>query len=151
MSAKTIGLVAMAAALVVFGSSSATQMVHPPRPSPPGKDQMAIGTFQCTQPSGNPQGFAFLSFRGTAAIATPSLQGQFQVAPGATTPVTCDGLTQQVAADANTGGCTVGPVANVDGSTTVHFVCSGDHDAVVGAIAVVSRSFAQATIAGALD
>jgi sugar (pentulose or hexulose) kinase len=69
--------------------------------------------------------------------------------------VTCSGLAQQLAADSVAGGCTAGPVANVasdgGGATTVHFVCSGGHDAVVAAIAVISRDLAAVTLSGALD
>ena len=143
-------------ALILRGTSSASDL-HPvpPRPSPPGKDEMAIGTFQCSQSTGG-DGFSFLQFRGTAGIDSPFLQGQFSTAPGTATPVTCQSLAQQVAADATAGGCTVGPVADVesdfgDPATTVHFVCSGGHDAVVAAIGRISSSMAAATTSTPLD
>jgi hypothetical protein len=145
------------AAAILIGTSAAADLFHPlPQPpSPPGKDEMAIGTYQCSQQAGDSQGFSFLSFTGTAAIGSPSLQAQFSNAAGSQTPVTCPGLVQQVANDAAAKGCSVGPVADVGSSgepeTTVHFVCSGGHDAVVDAIAAVSRSLAAATLAGGID
>lgn len=143
-------LIMTGAGLFLLGTNSAANLFRPnPRPGPPGTDQLAIGTFQCTQQDA--VGFSFLSIRGTSAVATPFLQGQFTSEAGTATPVTCASLTQQVATDALAGDCSVGPVGDVGGSTTVHFACSGGHDSVVAAIALVTRNFAAATLAGALD
>jgi hypothetical protein len=147
---------ALLGALVLQGSSAATNLFHapPPRPSPPGKDELAIGNFQCAEQNGT--GFPFLQIRGTSAISSPFLGGQFPLSVSTGTPLTCQSLAQQVAADAAAGGCTVGPVSQVTSGfdpaeTTVHFVCSGDHDAVIAALGQVSSSLAAVTIAGAIE
>ena len=143
-------------ALALHGSSAATGVLHPvPRPSPPGTDEMATGAFQCQEVSDSSTGFSFLSFGGTTGINSPSIGGRFPLDSG-TSPLTCQGLAQQVAADAAAGGCTVGPISVVpsdfdEPETTVHFVCSGGHDAVVDAIGQVAASFAAVTISSPID
>jgi len=145
--------------VALVGTSAAADLFRPipiPKPvSPPGKDEMAIGRFQCSQRPGETQGFSFIQFSGTSGITSPFLQGQFTTEAGTATPVTCQSLADQVAADASAGGCAVGPVANVesfgDSAITVHFVCNGGHDSVVQAISTVTRSLAAATMQGAID
>ena len=149
-------IAAVSLVVVVVGTSAASDLFRAGPPSTPGKDELAIGRFQCSQQQGATQGFSFLSINGTSGIASPNLQGQFTTEAGTPTPVTCESLAQQVAADAAGKGCTVGPVASVPSDfdspeTTVHFACSGGHDAVVAAIAAVARSLAGSTLAGAID
>ena len=145
-------------AAILLGTSAAADLFHvnPPRPSPPGKDELAIGTFTCSQQPGNTQGFSSISFSGTSGIGSPFMGGQFSTSAGTSTPLTCDGLAQQVSADATAGGCAVGPVATVGGDfeppqVTVHFACNGGHDSVVAAIGAVTRSLALVTLASPLD
>jgi hypothetical protein len=152
-----VGAVSVAA-LALHGSSGATNLFRPPppRPSPPGKDEMAVGSFQCGEDPSSATGFTFLIFSGTSGISSPSIGGRFPLDSGSGTPVTCQGLAQQVAADATAGGCTVGPVADVPSDfdapeTTVHFVCSGGHDAVIAAIGQVSSDIAGVTTSTPLD
>jgi hypothetical protein len=151
------GVAAAVAALVLNGTSAAIS-AHPPAPhgGPPGKDQMAIGSFECGVNQQDGTGFAFINYTGTAAIGSPSIGGRFSLDSSSGTPTTCQGLAQQVAADATAGSCTVGPVADVPSDfgspeTTVHFVCTGDHDAVVAAIGQVSSSIAAVTTSTPLD